>query len=95
MGDISSSLSVTPDRYLYEPAPMRANTLTANKSLIEGTNVGTGVPDDELQPPCLRSGGAMLKFSHVPFASLRGSGNCHVSRFKERLCAFGKCFTFD
>ena len=46
--DISSILSVTLDRDLYEPALMRANTLTANKSLIEGTDVGNGVPDDEL-----------------------------------------------
>ena len=46
--DISSNLSVTPDRDLYEPALIRANTLTANKSLIEGTDVGNGVPDDEL-----------------------------------------------
>ena len=46
--DISTSLSVTSDRDLNEPTLMRANTLTANISLIAGTNVGNGVPDDEL-----------------------------------------------
>ena len=46
--DISTSLSVTSDRELNEPTLMRANTLTANISLIDGTNVGNGVPDDDL-----------------------------------------------
>ena len=33
---------------LNEPTLMRANTLTANISLIDGTNVGNGVPADDL-----------------------------------------------
>ena len=45
---ISTSLSVTSDRDINEPTLMRANTLTANISLIAGTNVGNGVPDDDL-----------------------------------------------
>ena len=46
--DASTNLSVTSDRELNEPTLMRANTLTTNSSLIDGSNVGNGVPDDDL-----------------------------------------------
>ena len=44
--DVYTSLSVTSDRGPNEPTLMRANTLTVNLSPI--TNVGNGVPDDDL-----------------------------------------------
>ena len=46
--DVYTSLSVTSDRGPNEPTLMRVNTLTANSSLIDGSNDGNGVSDDDL-----------------------------------------------